>query len=477
MWRSISLAAVLLVVLAVALVQPAQAEPLAQANVIWNAEYYNNPNLQGSPAVRRQDQAIAFDWGHGSPASGINADNFSARWGTDVYLPAGTYRFFALADDEVRVIVDFQFHPLIDTFGQGKVNQLVWADITLAAGLHHIQVDYREQGGTAFVFVSFANAANNPQPNFPALNLPVPVTPGQWTAQYFANRDLAGSPTLIQSESQVTRDWGEGSPAPSIPGDNWSARWTTVQNLPAGNYEIMVRADDGVRVFVDGLAVINEWHTATGLTYTNTLYLTAGPHSFLVEFFEAGGVAFIDFQVRQLTSVQPTPIVPVVPVIPSPTGQVATVTASRLNVRDQPNPFTGRIINIISRNQTYPVLGANENNTWVQLDVNGQIGWVNANYVRLSGADVATPTPVPQIPGSSGYSATAYPYAVNIRSGPGTQHGVIARLPLNASAPIIGRNFDSTWWQINYNGIVGWVSAPYARIQQGADVSRIPVTG
>src|SRR5690606_3228897 len=224
MWRSISLAAVLLVVLAVALVQPAQAEPLAQANVIWNAEYYNNPNLQGSPAVRRQDQAIAFDWGHGSPASGINADNFSARWGTDVYLPAGTYRFFALADDEVRVIVDFQFHPLIDTFGQGKVNQLVWADITLAAGLHHIQVDYREQGGTAFVFVSFANAANNPQPNFPALNLPVPVTPGQWTAQYFANRDLAGSPTLIQSESQVTRDWGEGSPAPSIPGDNWSAR-------------------------------------------------------------------------------------------------------------------------------------------------------------------------------------------------------------------------------------------------------------
>ncbi|WP_410968985.1 PA14 domain-containing protein, partial [Salmonella sp. SAL4444] len=73
---------------------------------------------------------------------------------------------------------------------------------------------------------------------------------GPWTAQYYANPTLSGSPTLIQTESSPTHDWGTGSPVVSIPPDNFSARWTSTRTVEAGTYQISVRVDDGVRVFV-----------------------------------------------------------------------------------------------------------------------------------------------------------------------------------------------------------------------------------
>jgi hypothetical protein len=41
----------------------------------------------------------------------------------------------------------------------------------------------------------------------------------------------------------------------------------------------------------------------------------------------------------------------------------------------------------------------------------------------------------------------------------------------------VGRTADNRWWQVNYNGIVGWSAAEFAIIQQGANISSIPVTG
>ncbi len=77
--------------------RPPVAPPTATPQVIagWRGEYFNNVNLSGRPALVRDDAAINFDWGLGSPAPGIQADNFSARWVRTVPLGGGTYRFFA----------------------------------------------------------------------------------------------------------------------------------------------------------------------------------------------------------------------------------------------------------------------------------------------------------------------------------------------------------------------------------------------
>ena len=222
---------------------------VAQNGAVWNAEYYNTSTLSGGPVLKRQESALAFNWGAGSPDSKVHNDNFSARYGTDVSLPAGNYRFWAQADDQVRIIVDFvSWNPVIDTWGQSKANQLVSGDVNLGAGTHHIQVDYSELSGDARLYVTWANLATNPSgPNFPALPpQPVPVSVGAWTAQYFGNTSLSGSPTAIISETNVSHDWGSAAPLSNLPKDNFSVRWTSVQNLPGGNYQLSAQADDGV---------------------------------------------------------------------------------------------------------------------------------------------------------------------------------------------------------------------------------------
>ena len=89
----------------------------AQDGAVWTSKFYNNNYMGGSPTLQRQDSTVAFNWGTGSPGSGVNADNFSARFGTDVYLPEGNYRFYVLADDGVQLFVDFN-NLIINTFDQ-----------------------------------------------------------------------------------------------------------------------------------------------------------------------------------------------------------------------------------------------------------------------------------------------------------------------------------------------------------------------
>ena len=120
----------------VLLVQPAAAQ-----GPIWIGQYYDNSTLSGTAAMTRNESAISFNWGAGSPSAGIPGDGFSARFATDYVFPAGTYRFYMLADDEARVTINFQPIPLINTLGQGRAGQTVSADVQLN-GSTHVQIDY-----------------------------------------------------------------------------------------------------------------------------------------------------------------------------------------------------------------------------------------------------------------------------------------------------------------------------------------------
>lgn len=471
MWRKTLFVALILMGVLGAAVVPT----MAQSGIVWNAEYYNNTTLQGPPVVARQDSAVSFNWGSGSPASGVNADNFSARWGTDPFFQAGTYRFWVQADDKVRVYVDFGFQAIIDTFANPAVGQIVSADVTLAQGVHHIQVDYQEAAGDAYVYVTWANLATNPTgPNFPPAggNNPLPVSSGPWTAQYYANATLSGTPTLIQTESNPSRDWGTGSPVASIPADNWSARWTSVQTLNAGTYQITVLADDGVRVTIDGVTYINEFHGATGNTYKANVTLGAGQHSFLIEFYEAGGTAFLNYSFAPATSTSPT-------LVPTPSClacATATVTgAFRLNVRNAPSAINTTVLTKISRNETYPIVGRNARGTWYQINVNGVVGWVNARYVTANNAanvpitdgTVTNPTVTPStctgaptprlVVGRTGRVLPGLPN--NIRQQPSASSTRLGQIPPGGiftvlSAPTCAGGYY--WWQVNYNGIIGY---------------------
>ena len=466
---------VLLAIIVVALFAGLQPTHAA-GGVVWTGAYYNNEFLSGSPAFVREEGAISFNWGAGSPGPGVNVDNFSVRWAGDAYFDAGTYRFTVVADDSVYLRVDYPSQPQINTFSNRAVGQAVSVDLTLTAGVHHIQLDYQELTGDANVALSWSNIAANP----PVASAPIPQAPlagsGAWTAQYYGNIDFYGSPLLTLAESTPTHNWGTGSPAANIPVDNFSARWTSFPTLSGGTYRVTVRSDDGIRVYIDGIPSINEWHASSDATYLATVNLTPGQHFLQVDYYESGGLAFLDFNIAPLVDVAAPPP----PVVSAPSSSTGTVnTGERLNVRSEPNA-SAPILAKIRRGRVYPVIGRNADSSWWQITVDGTVGWAYWRYLDVSNAQAVpvvggASAPVNQ-PSLTGILATPFTN-VNIRSGPATNTAIIGRVPQGTQISVVGRNAANTWWQINDGRTTGWVSAAFVPRQAGTNIESIPVTG
>ena len=72
-------------------------------------------------------------------------------------------------------------------------------------------------------------------------------------AEYFANADLSGEPTLIRVDPDLRFEWGGTTPAPSLPADGYSVRWEG-QIVPdrSGQFFLRVTAPDTAKIFLDG---------------------------------------------------------------------------------------------------------------------------------------------------------------------------------------------------------------------------------
>lgn len=71
------------------------------------AEYFNNSDLSGSPAVTRTDADIDFQWNSLSPAAGVNDDGFAVRWTGKLTAPeTGKYTFGFRSNGPVRIWLD-----------------------------------------------------------------------------------------------------------------------------------------------------------------------------------------------------------------------------------------------------------------------------------------------------------------------------------------------------------------------------------
>ncbi|RLC83073.1 MAG: hypothetical protein DRI61_00375 [Chloroflexi bacterium] len=112
-----------------------------------------------------------------------------------------------------------------------------------------------------------------------------------WTGLYFNNPTLSGVPTVVRQDAKVDFDWGAGSPHPSIPADNFSVRWFRTVDLPGGRYRFFVTVDDGVRLWVDGVLLIDKWLEQAATTYSADIDLYSGRHLIVMEYYERYGVA------------------------------------------------------------------------------------------------------------------------------------------------------------------------------------------
>lgn len=424
----------------------------------WKVSYFNNENLTDPATFETTASEINFDWGDGSPNAAINKNHWSARYGTDTFFNAGTYRFSVTADDGVQLWVDF--NNVLSTYNAPQPNTTLTVDVTLSAGVHHLQVDYREITGNALLKMTWVNTASIPS---------TPVS-GSWTAQYYSNATLSGSPFAVITESNVSHQWGIGAPLNGMPADNFSVRWSSNQNLPAGSYSLQVYADDGVRVFVNGVAYIDQWHTVSGQTYSTGFNLPGGATNITVEYFESGFNAFIDFRLlAPTTSGGGTS---------SPAGATATVKAATLNVRNAPTTTGSVILTKIHNGETYAIVGRNDASTWWQINANGVVGWVSGLFVTVANTGSvpiasSTPSNTPSQQPTQFVITTLN--NLNLRAEPTTGADSLLVIPRGGTAPVLARSSNNSWLHVNYNGVIGWVSIRYVVSTPPLNLSQIPV--
>jgi hypothetical protein len=96
---------------------------------------------------------------------------------------------------------------------------------------------------------------------------------------------------------KVFFDWELGKPLPrsKMPSDHFSIRWSGQRYFHAGCYRFGLFADDGVRLWVDGELLVNEWHLGRGEYHSPNTYLSSGYHDVVIEYFEDSGEAEIRY--------------------------------------------------------------------------------------------------------------------------------------------------------------------------------------
>jgi hypothetical protein len=250
----------------------------------WKGEYFTNKELSGEPYGIRDDEAIGFDWKFGSPMIGIPIDNFSVRWSQSIRFDSAIYRFVVKADDGVRLSVDDR--AVIDQWGDGAAREFT-IDLLMKKGSHDIELEFYEHSGAAKVRLDWKKIDDDDYLG--------------WTAKYWFNPNFKSDWALVRDEEKIEFDWGQGSPATGMPKDDFSVRWQRTLQFAQGRYQFSARADDGIRVYIDGEKILDEWHDSDGgRAYTAQVDMD-GSHLVEVEYYEHKKHALINVWWEQIT--------------------------------------------------------------------------------------------------------------------------------------------------------------------------------
>lgn len=233
----------------------------------WRGEYYANRSLSGLPTVIRNDREINFNWGQGAPAANLPADNFSVRWTRSLRFEEGSYRFRARVDDGMRFYINNNL--VIDEWRDGSERE-VSVDYWLATGVYDLRVEYYERTGAAQIAFWWERVSGFPD----------------WRGEYWNNQHLQGAPVVTRNDREINFDWGFGSPAPQVPTDQFSARWTRQIDFSNGLYRFYARSDDGVRIFVDGALLLDRWQDSSGDRVHEVDVVLNGRRTIVVEYYD-----------------------------------------------------------------------------------------------------------------------------------------------------------------------------------------------
>ena len=124
-----------------------------------------------------------------------------------------------------------------------------------------------------------------------------PLMKLSWRAEYYDNPSLSGAPKLVAFVDTLSIDYGLRAPAPELPADRFSIRFTTTRHIEKGIYLFLMAVDDGARVWLDGKLIIDAWDIGRKEDLQAKVYIEeTGDHQIQVAYFENTGEALIHLE-------------------------------------------------------------------------------------------------------------------------------------------------------------------------------------
>jgi beta-glucosidase len=120
-----------------------------------------------------------------------------------------------------------------------------------------------------------------------------PVAFDSLRGEYFDNIALAGEPKQVRHDRTIDYHWTFAPPAPGVPADWYSVRWTGLLRIPPGGVRHLgVEGSDGYRLYIDDKLLIDDWRKQSDRVSLLPVELTPGSlHRLRLEFFESAGRA------------------------------------------------------------------------------------------------------------------------------------------------------------------------------------------
>ncbi len=267
--------------------------PALQAKAALQAEYFDGRNFN-TPLIQRVEPNVDFQWGSGSPDGLVNGDEFSARWTGLLTAPgAGTYTIWVVSDNGSRLRLNGAVvSDHLDTVTGTETGWFPTQYAFSAGQKVPFQLEYYETTGNAEIAL-YWQSENQAFQLIPASAFSLAPVSG-WMARYFDGRTFE-RPVAGIVEPIIEHDWNS-APLPQLYPDNFSVKWSgCFTPAVTGVYDFTIAADNGTRLWLNGVLVSDDWNPADGQNggwRTVSVPLTGGqPVIALLDYYQAWGGA------------------------------------------------------------------------------------------------------------------------------------------------------------------------------------------
>lgn len=197
-------------------------------------EYFNNRNLEGTPALTRIDNQLEFDWPW-APGDGVNVDDFSIRWTGFLKSDQALDGWLGLSsDDGIRMYIDDQL--VIDNWTKGATSMVTTPKNIEKGKKYKVRIEMWEGGWGARAHFRWNLEKVNLQPAIEAAKKAdvAIVVLGESNELVEENRDVASLDLFGIQQQLIEEIQKTGTPVVCVllNGRPLSTNWIA-ENIPA----------------------------------------------------------------------------------------------------------------------------------------------------------------------------------------------------------------------------------------------------